>query len=283
MRPCSFLIAASVAIFALSSGIAGIDAFAKDHSGDYQMGTFISSSIAQDGTITSTLHGDGTTTAGSVYANQIAVYKIQVTDGIWLLNTYTQNKDSMIRNMGMTPMHFKSEKSNPLDVLKGGDRVLFRVEKHRLLNGVETSIFIPYADNPGKEFRFIGYFTPSAPPASLRDKPTDNVRAMCDAHKLSPELEKQYCQAPTTTPETPESAVQPTPAPAPAPSPYPELDSQMVENTSRLTCGQIKESLLSNPQVVESLLNFLPKTLASIRARCPTEAQDLKERSSTNQ
>jgi hypothetical protein len=45
----------------------------------------------------------------------------------------------------MTPMHFKSEKDNPLDVLKGGERVLFRVEKHQKLNGVEISVYIPYA------------------------------------------------------------------------------------------------------------------------------------------
>jgi hypothetical protein len=272
MRLYSLLIAGSVVLFVLSGGIAGINAFAKDHSGEYQMGTFILSSVAQDGTITSTLHGDGTTTAGSVYANQIAIYKIQVADGIWLLNTYTQNKDSMIRNMGMTPMHLKSEKSNPLDALKDGDRVLFRVEKHHLLNGVETSIFIPYADNPDKEFRFIGYFTPSALPASLPAKPVDNVKAMCEAHKLSPELEKQYCPPSTTPPEVPVSSIQPSTAP----SPYPELDAKMVENTNRLTCSQIKESLLSNPQVVESLLKFFPKALASIRTRCPTEAQTLK-------
>jgi hypothetical protein len=35
--------------------------FANDHSADYKMGTFISAASAPDGTITSTLHGDGTT------------------------------------------------------------------------------------------------------------------------------------------------------------------------------------------------------------------------------
>lgn len=156
----------------------------KDKSADYQIGTFISASAVADGTISDTLHGDGTTVAGDVYANQIAVYTIKVADGHWDLNTYTQNKDSMIREMGMTPLHFKSEKGNPLDVLKGGERVLFRVEKHRLLNGVETSIYIPYADNPDKEFHFIGYFYPDYQP-SQPQKATDNVKAMCNAHKLS--------------------------------------------------------------------------------------------------
>jgi hypothetical protein len=53
----------------------------KDKSASYQMGTFISSSVAADGTITNTLHGDGTTVAGSVYANHIAAYTIKMADG----------------------------------------------------------------------------------------------------------------------------------------------------------------------------------------------------------
>jgi hypothetical protein len=137
----------------------------KDKSASYQMGTFISSSVAADGTITNTLQGDGTTVAGSVYENHLAVHMVKVADGYWHLETYTQNKDSMIRGMGMTPLHFKSEKDNPLDVLKGGERVLFRMEKHQLLFGVEISIYIPYADNPDKEFHFIGYFHPDTQPS----------------------------------------------------------------------------------------------------------------------
>jgi hypothetical protein len=133
----------------------------KDNSASYQMGTFISSSAADDGTISNTLHGDGTTIAGNVYRNHITVYTIKVTDGHWNLNTYTQNKDSMLRGMGMTPVHFKSEKDNPLDVLKGGERVLFRVEKHQKLNGVEISIYIPYADNPPRNFISLDTSTPT--------------------------------------------------------------------------------------------------------------------------
>jgi hypothetical protein len=45
--------------------IATLPAYAKkDNSAAYQMGTFISSSVADDGTITNTLPGDGTTVAG---------------------------------------------------------------------------------------------------------------------------------------------------------------------------------------------------------------------------
>lgn len=232
----------------------------KDNSAAYQMGTFVSSSVVADGTISNTLHGDGTTIAGNIYSNQIAVYTIKVADGHWDLNTYTQNKDSMIRRMGMTPMHFKPEKNNPLDVLKGGERVLFRIEKHRLLNGVEISIYIPYADNPDKEFHFIGYFYPDALP-SQPQKATDNVKAMCDAHKLSPELEKQYCveQPPAVAP-APET---PTLTPADATKQYSPADLQTAANLALLSCAQIK-TVLSNPQIA----TYLPYTWKTAQARC---------------
>ena len=232
----------------------------KDNSASYQIGTFVSSSVAADGTITNTLHGDGTTVAGSVYENQLAVYTIKVPDGHWDLNTYTQNKDSMIRGMGMTPLHFKSEKGNPLDVLKGGERVLFRVEKHRLLNGVEISIYIPYADNPDKEFHFIGYFYPDSQP-SQPQKATDNVKAMCEAHKLSPELEKQYCveQSPAVVPASELAA----PTPADATSQYSPADLQTAANLALLSCAQVK-AILSNPQIA----TYLPYTWKTAQTRC---------------
>src|ERR1035438_4569356 len=111
---------------------------AKDHSADYKMGTFLSAEAVADGTITSTLHGDGTTVAGGVYTNHVGVYRIKVTDGTWYVTTLSQTQDSMLRSMGMTPMHFKSEKSNPLDGLKNGDRVLFRLHERHYLNGKFT-------------------------------------------------------------------------------------------------------------------------------------------------
>jgi hypothetical protein len=167
-------------------------AFAKDHSNDYQVGTFISATAVADGTITSTLHGDGTTVAGDVYSNQVGVYKIKVADGTWFVTTLTQNQDSMLRGMGMTPTHFKSEKANPLDSLKNGDRVLFRLHERHYLNGKFTLMAIPYADRPNKEVEFSTRWVPDVA-AATSQKPTDNVKAMCDAHKLSSELEKQLC------------------------------------------------------------------------------------------
>lgn len=245
MRAAAFLILLTVGILPARAN--------KDNSASYQMGTFIAASAVNDGTITSNLHGDGTTIAGGVYANAIAVYTLQVSDGYWKLNTYTQNKDSMLRDMGMTPMHFKAEKGNPLDVLKGGERVLFRVEKHQKLNGVETSVFIPYADNPQKEFHFIGYFYPNTPKAQ-EAKPTDNVKAMCDAHKLSPELERQYCTDQPPVPAGPSDTM----------TQYNPADVQTAASLSNLSCPEIKTMILSNSQMA----TYLPYTWKTAQLRC---------------
>lgn len=167
------------------------EARAEDHSADYKMGTFLSASAVADGTITNTLHGDGTTVAGDVYANHVGVYRIKVTDGTWHVTTLRQNQDSMLRGMGMTPSHIKSEKPNPLDGLKNGDKVLFRIHERRYLNGKFTQMAIPYANNPNKEVEFSARFVPDvAPPQAATPS---NVKAMCDAGKLSPELRAQYC------------------------------------------------------------------------------------------
>lgn len=181
-----------ITLLALFVALAGVG-LAEDHK-DYQMGTYVRAHSVADGTITSTIHGDGTTVAGGVYENRVTLYTVKVADGMWRLETARQAGDSMMRGMGWTPAHIKSEKPNPLDFLKDGDRVLFRVERHKKIGGTETDVFIPYADQPNKECKFIGTFIPAVLPGSTAPrKPTDNVRAMCEAHKLSPEQEKQFC------------------------------------------------------------------------------------------
>jgi hypothetical protein len=111
------------------------------------------------------------------------------------LETARQAEDAQMRRIfNDEPLHFKREKSNPLDLLKTGDAVLFRVvHRKTLIGGGYDEIYIPFADNPNKEAKFEAWFDPKT---NLPVKPapvSDNVKAMCDAHKLSPELEKQYC------------------------------------------------------------------------------------------
>jgi hypothetical protein len=177
-------------------------AHANDKSSTYQLGTYIASSAVGDGTITDNFNCGspsftGTTVcSGGVADNQVMIYRIRVAQGIWSLETYRQASDSAVRQtFGDQPPHLMHEKENPLDFLKNGERVVFRVETHKKLLGVETDIFVPFADNPNKETKFVGTFFPHILPEKP-SPPSDNVRAMCDAHKLSPELERQFCTQP---------------------------------------------------------------------------------------
>src|SRR5947209_13002389 len=163
--------------------------FAGDNKAEYQMGTFVSVERVKDGTLTSTLRGDGTTVAGDVYENALAVYQVRVPSGTWKLVTLNQSQDSMLRNMGMTPTHFKSEKANPLDALKPGDKVLFRLHERRYLNGKFMHAYIAFADNSKKEVEFTATFVPDIAPTTpqLPMAVRSNVQAMCESGKLTPE------------------------------------------------------------------------------------------------
>lgn len=151
-----------VAALALSSLVYG-----KDKSNTYQMGTYIASTAVGDGTTTNNLscgsQSVGSTTCSDrVRANQVTFYQIRVADGVWSVETDRQVSDSISRLLGSKAIHSNPEKANPLDLLKNGDNVLFRVEAHK--NGLENDIFIPFADAPNKEAKFVGTFLPVVTP-----------------------------------------------------------------------------------------------------------------------
>jgi len=172
--------------------------YGKDKSGTYQLGTFVAASAVDDGTTTNNIScGDrtfgSTVCSGGVKVNQVTIYRIQAADGFWSVETMRQADDALYRQMfNDNNLHLHAEKENPLDLLKNGDRVLFRVERHKKLIGETDLVYIPFANNPDKEAKFVGTFTPTAIPAQPLP-PSDNVKAMCDAHKLSPEMEKAMC------------------------------------------------------------------------------------------
>ena len=173
--------------------------YCKDHSNSYQMGTYVTSNTV---TVAAGIKADNfdcdpqsqgsTACSGKTDSNGVTSYRVQVDNGFWVLEA--RHGSYLGSSFGEEPAHITAEERNPLDLLKNGDKVLFRVETHRRLNGIETDIEIPFADDPDKEARFVGTFTPAVIPGQSKSR--SNVRAMCDAHKLSPELEKQYCTQP---------------------------------------------------------------------------------------
>ncbi|MEO6965946.1 MAG: hypothetical protein ABI076_08630 [Acidobacteriaceae bacterium] len=179
--------------------VLGSMGYCKAHSSNYQMGTYVTANTVtvpagiQAGNFDCDPQTQGSIAcSGKTNSNGVTWYRIQVDNGFWILKARhgSYGRDSL----GEAPVHLTAKEQNPLDRLKNGDKVLFRVETHRRLNGIETDIDIPYADNPDKEARFPGTFTPAA--ISGQSKTRSNIRALCDAHKLSPELEKQYCTQP---------------------------------------------------------------------------------------
>jgi PEGA domain len=222
-------------------------AHGADKSDKYQMGIFVSAGAVSDGTVTDNFNcgdeslGGSTVCSGGVRANGVLFYQVRVAGGIWSLETYRDALDSAMRQtFGQQPTHFKSERQNPLDLLKNGDRVLFRVEQHRKLRGVEEHLYIPFADNPNKEVDFLATFVPDSVAPSPQ-RPSDNVRAMCDAHKLSPELEKQFC-TPATKPAAPDANLQ-TPA-----------NSETVAPSSGSIAGSGEASPPTDPQEVAQMV-----------------------------
>jgi hypothetical protein len=157
--------------------------------------------VQADGTYSSNIYcGEGTfyTCTGSAGFNTFRIYDVQTDEGTWHLVTDRQANDVTARQLGLTPTHFKSEKPNLLDSLKPGDRVVFHTEKdHRIGAKGHFHVFIPRADDPKKEEKFEGWFTSKNLPAEPL-KPTDNIKAMCDAHRFSPEDEKKYCTQKTS-------------------------------------------------------------------------------------
>jgi len=179
--------------------------FAKDK--DYQIGTYLGRGSASDGTYTNDVHCidkalGGFTCSGDSGFNYVNLYRVKTDDGVWVLETYRQATDTMARKWVGEAVHLKSEKPNLLDALKPGDRVMFRIQRVKKLNGTDIEVYIPRADDPNKkEERFIGEFRSSVlPPVAA--KPTDNVKAMCESGKLTPEQQAKLCQPQSVSQET---------------------------------------------------------------------------------
>jgi hypothetical protein len=116
----------------------------------------------------------------------------------FLIGTYIGNTDAgdaLAHNIGLNTLHFRQERPNLLDNLKRGDRFAFRVEADHRIGATKTSFhaYVPRADDPKKEDKFDAEFTPIPTPDTTAAAPVDNVKAMCDAHRFTPEQEKQYC------------------------------------------------------------------------------------------
>jgi hypothetical protein len=154
----------------------------QDHAKAFLIGTYLGNEMQPDG---------DSQNAAAMHRT----YYIRTSDGTWSLVTWTDAGDALAHDIGLNSIHFKPDRPNLLDSLKHGDRFAFRVESDRRIGATKTSYhaYVPRADDPKKEDKFDAEFTPIPTPVAAAPAPTDNVRAMCDAHRFTPEQEKQYC------------------------------------------------------------------------------------------
>jgi hypothetical protein len=151
----------------------------EDRAKVFLIGTYLGDEMQPDGT-----NGTGSTLHRTYY--------VRTDDGTWSLVTYADGGDMLAHTLAVMPVHFRSERPNLLDTLKHGEKFAFRAEPDRRIGATKNSfhVYIPRADDPKKEDKFDADFTPITVPAQA---PTDNVKAMCDAHRFTPDQEKQYC------------------------------------------------------------------------------------------
>lgn len=156
---------------------------------EYQVGVFLGNRILPDATYTSEVHCDGLgSCTGSGGLNALRHYYVKTDEGTWDLVTEYQAESQSARSLGMSgPIHLRSEKPNLLDRLKPGDKFAFRAAKDHRIGAKKNyyHVYIPRADNPSKEDKFFGLRPNALPPEPV--KPTNNIKALCDAGKLSGE------------------------------------------------------------------------------------------------
>lgn len=153
----------------------------EDRAKVYMIGTYLGDEMRPDGTngTSSTLH---------------RTYYVRTDDGTWSLVFFSGG--DILSHVGLNSSRSKNAGPNLLDSLKHGDKFAFRAESEHRAGSTKTTylVYVPRADDPKKEDKFDAEFTPIQAPATVpAAAPTDNVKAMCDSHRFTPEQEAKYC------------------------------------------------------------------------------------------
>jgi len=174
---------AALAITALFLVSLSARVWPEDHTKVFLVGTYLGNEMQPD--------GDNQNAAA-----MHRTYYVRTDEGTWTLVSFSGVDDMISHTMSWAPIHMKNDRANLLDNMKHGDKFAFRVEADHRIGATKTSfhVYIPRVDDPKKEDKFDAEFTPIPTPASAQaPAPTDNVKAMCEAHRFSPEQEQQYC------------------------------------------------------------------------------------------
>ncbi|MFZ0732202.1 MAG: hypothetical protein WAM79_07755 [Candidatus Sulfotelmatobacter sp.] len=186
-------------ILAIALALVSMTAFAQDKP-KYEVGTLQHHAqyTARVGTDFNTIQCDNLRCVGDatgIYATG-NWWEIRVDGGYWELQPNWQ----------------QNSKHNPLNTAKEGDKILFRMGKKHYLNGTMDAAFLPRTDDPNKEIFLLAKWVPDNPVVPPVVQPKSQMEVACEAGKLTPDQQKQYCGKPESTQPpatTPAAAVSP--------------------------------------------------------------------------
>jgi hypothetical protein len=176
----------------------------KDHSADYQVGTFSSTGTISDGSYANCSGG-----GCSAYSAAHNIHYVSTADGVYAIEAPTSVAGTMLVGMMSGGNAPTIHKGWFMDNLHEGDKVLFAAKcKTYRNNHTSCQFWLPNPDKTGKEILTVGGFSPAVAKT--------NTSQLCGTGKLSASVEAQVCNA------APAPAEQPQPQPAAATSQQPQ-------------------------------------------------------------
>jgi PEGA domain len=216
-------------------------ALAEDHASKYQVGTFLRTTRADDGSYAlSQCSGGGCSATG--YRASHNQHQIETADGIYTLNSPVSVGGTVLVTMftpgGVAPTLHKGWF---MDDLHEGQQVLFYPEcnKHNVCR-----FWLPNPDSAGKEILTTGRFEPTAAKS--------NTTTLCGTGKLSLFIAAQVCgQNSVAMPSAgPALAAGTASAPVPATAPPPPARPAAAATPGMVAAGQYA----SDPEEIDRLV-----------------------------
>jgi hypothetical protein len=192
-------IATALAVFGLLTGFAR--AKEKDHSADYQVGTFSSTGTVSDGSYANCSGG-----GCSAYSAAHNVHFVNTADGVYAIEAPMSMGGTMLAGMMTGGNAPTIHKGWFMDSLHEGDKVLFAAKcKTHHDNRTSCEFWLPNPDKTGREIMTFGGFSPAVAKT--------NTSQLCGTGKLSANVEAQVC-SPAAAEHPAQPAAQPQPAAA---------------------------------------------------------------------
>ena len=173
-------------------------AFARDHASQYQVGTFLSTNRADDGSYSmAQCSGGGCSSTG--YRASHNQHQIETDEGIYTLDAPVSVGGTILVGMltpgGLSPTIHKGWF---MDDLREGQQVLF----YPVCNKRHVCRFwLPNPDKVGKEIFTTGWFAPAVA--------TTNTATLCGTGKLSATVAAQVCGQSAAPPRAAAAAMKP--------------------------------------------------------------------------